>query len=70
MFNNTYFPPSYFEQVYFVNVYVNTQTPYSDVTSFVLELEINKNVDKMLTINRQSDKELEINRQLEFTLER
>jgi hypothetical protein len=70
MFTKSFFPSQYFEPIYFVNVFVNVQTEYSDVTNFVLDLKLQRRVDQTLAINRKVEKPLEINRQLEFTVER
>lgn len=70
MFTKSFFPSQFFEPIYFVNVFVNVQTEYSDVTNFVLNLNLQRRVDQALAINRKVEKPLEVNRQLEFTVER
>jgi len=75
-FAQTYFADSYFESQYFVRV--REINPYADIVNFSLELnrlselelEIQTEIEQIMSINRQVEDSLIIDRQLEFTVER
>lgn len=65
-FGESYFGPSYFESQYFVRL--KEISPYADIVNFTLEIQTE--LEHVLSINRQVEELLEINRQLDFTVER
>jgi hypothetical protein len=75
-FANSYFLPDYFESRYFTDISI--PNPYADVATFslvlnrqgIMDLEIQTQIEDILSINRRVDDTVEINQQIEFTVER
>lgn len=70
MFAPSYFAPTYFNPRYFSDSHSNVITPYSDIVNFSLflnkntyfNLEIQTELQHILSINRQVENSVTINR--------